>query len=67
MSFNKLNAAQARKLIGRLVQWEEGHDKHRGTYIIRTGIIEEVRGKNIRTESNWKWLPDMINLKEKSQ
>ncbi|WP_428383752.1 hypothetical protein [Nevskia ramosa] len=58
---------EVRKLIGKRVQWETRPDPHRGTYSVRTGVIVDVMRKNVLVEhggtSDWKWLPDMNNLK----
>lgn len=60
-----LRAEWAKKRIGKQVVWEEAHDYHRGTCLIRRGVIEEVKGRNVRISGDWKWLPDLTNLKEK--
>lgn len=63
-----MKVAEARKLIGKRVEWRTRGDPNRGTYFVRSGVIVEVAGKNVRIESmgsdDWRWLPDLIDLKE---
>lgn len=59
-----LKSKEAKKLIGKRVKWVEAWDTHRGVGISRSGVIREVSGKNVRIESDWKWLPDMYFLEE---
>lgn len=59
-----LKPKEAKKLIGKRVKWVEAYDANRGVGIQRSGVILEVAGKNVRTESDWKWLPDMYFLEE---
>jgi hypothetical protein len=59
-----MKAAERKKLIGQKITWEFAHDRHRGTYLIAHGIVVDVKGKNILlADGDWKWLPDMINIK----
>ena len=55
-------AADLRKRIGEPVEWEYGHDPHRGTYFVRGGILEDVKGKNILVSGDWQWVPSLRNL-----
>jgi hypothetical protein len=59
-----MKASEARKLIGKKVEWEYAHCRHRGTCLVAYGVVEEVKGRNIMISGSWKWLPDLINLKE---
>lgn len=58
-----MKAAEARKMIGKVVTWKEG------SYPAMEAKILDVRGKNVLVDmfgfTDWKWLPDMIDLKEK--
>ena len=59
---------QAKALIGRRVIWDVVIDPHRLNGIReRTGTIEDVRGKNVMIDGDWKWLPDLSNLREVTQ
>lgn len=46
-----------RKLVGRTVDFLE-HRWHRK----RTGVIDEVSGRNICIDNNWYWLPDIRKM-----
>lgn len=59
-----LKSKEAKKLIGKKVRWVEAWDAHGGVGIPRSGVLLEVKGKNVRFESDWKWLPDMYFLEE---
>ena len=60
-----LKPREAKALIGKKVVWEETLCRNRGTYRLRKGVLEEVRGNNARIgESSWQWLPKMENLRE---
>jgi hypothetical protein len=63
-----MNAAQARRLIGKTVEWLDTYCPRSG-YRVREGVILEVSGRNVRVDMNgssdWKWLPDMHDLKLK--
>jgi len=60
----KLTAKERRALIGKKVEWEYGHDHYRGTYNVRSGIVEASEGRNLLVDGDWMWYPDMKNLKE---
>lgn len=64
-----MNAAEARKLIGEPVTWLDTWCPKRG-FLERQGVILEVQGKNVRVDqqgmTDWKWLPDMRQLKLKA-
>ena len=65
-----MKAGEARKLIGKTVTWLDTWCPKRG-FIEREGILLEVQGKNARVDqqgsNDWKWLPDMRNLKQKEE
>lgn len=52
-----------KKLIGKKVEWEEYHDYNRGTCLVRTGKVEDVKGKNVWIDGEPKWAPDLKNIK----
>lgn len=62
-----MKAAEVRKLIGHEVEWEYAHDHRRGTFLVRKGVVKEVQGRNVLIDvqgsDDWKWLPDLVNLK----
>lgn len=49
-------ATQARAAIGTVVYWDD-------TYLIRPsvrhGTVNQVQGKNVMIDGDWKWLPDL--------
>lgn len=56
------NAKEARAAIGKVVAWEE----HSSRYIFeRVGVIEDVKGRNLCIEGDWRWMADLKNLKIK--
>jgi hypothetical protein len=64
-----MKAAEARKLIGKPVTWLDTWCPKNG-FMVREGVLLEVQGKNARVDqmgmTDWKWLPDMRNLKLKA-
>jgi hypothetical protein len=61
-----MKPAQAKELIGKRVEWEYSHCRHRGTCLVREGMLEQVQGRNALVSGDWHWLPDMTNLREVS-
>lgn len=63
-----MKAAQMRALIGKKIEWEYAHDRGRGTCLVATGIVKDVKGRNVLVDQqgsyDWKWLPQMANVKE---
>lgn len=63
-----MKANNLRRLIGKRIQWEEHYDPRSGTSLKRTGILLEVKGRNILVDqmgsNDWKWVPDMRHLKQ---
>lgn len=63
MKFIK-SAADARAAIGKVVQWDDISPR----YIFeRSGIVEEVRGRNIVIDGDWLWRANLKNLRLKDQ
>lgn len=61
-----MKAAEARKLIGKQVEWDDILDAFRMTgTVVRSGYCTDVRGKNIMIDGDWKWLPKLLNLRER--
>lgn len=58
----KITAKYLRKNIGKQVEWEEGYDPNRGSFV-RSGVLEDVQGKNVIISGDYKWYPDLRNLK----
>ncbi len=60
-----MKVKEARALIGKRVEWEYAHDRHRGTCLVRSGVVEDVQGRNVFIRDvGVYWLPQMENLKE---
>lgn len=55
---------EAKELIGKRVEWEFAHCRHRGTCLVAQGRVEQVAGNNIMISGEWRWLPDLKNLCE---
>lgn len=58
-----MTPSEARAFIGKRVEWEEAHDYHRGTYLLRTGILEEVHARNLVIDGEYRWLPSLTNFR----
>jgi len=54
-----MKTPEARKLIGKLVEW----DTDSILCPKRRGVVGEVCRKNIRIDGDWKWLPDIKELR----
>jgi len=48
-------------LVGQVIEWEESHDRHRDTCLVRQGLVTQVKGRNVWINDDAKWLPDMKN------
>lgn len=65
MRMNVLKVPEARKLVGKKVEWEQHFNHARGTCNVYTGVIKELKYRNVFMENgDTLWLPDMKNLKE---
>jgi hypothetical protein len=49
-------AAQARKFIGQKVRW---WPHAWGSALPANGTLQEVAGRNVLIDHDWKWLPDI--------
>lgn len=58
----RLKAAEAKALIGKRVKWSVVVDRYRGYERRYEGIVNEVSGRNIRIDDEWRWLPDIPSL-----
>lgn len=58
-----MKVAELRKLIGKRVEWEYAHDHNRGTYLVRDGILTEVKGRNVWVDDEPYWIPDLKNFR----
>ena len=57
-----VSAKDARKAIGLCVWWEDRNsDRYYGA--TRSGTVEDVAGKNIMINGDWKWRPYLNNLR----
>lgn len=65
-----MKSADLRKLIGKEVTWVDTFCPKRGG-IRRYGLLLDVRGKNALIDdlgsNDWKWVPDMVGLRQKSE
>ena len=57
-----MKVSEAKKLIGKRIMWRECFG-YRGD-IIRSGVLEEVQGRNVVIDGDWKWLPDLTGAEE---
>lgn len=62
-----MKAKEARKFIGKFVEWDE---PNRVSILMRRGWVKSVQGRNVEIDGDWKWLPDIeefriIEVKEK--
>ena len=53
---------QRRALIGKRIEWNSG-----GFIMKRAGTVTAVEGKNMLVDGDWKWAPDMINVRVSEQ
>lgn len=53
-----------RPTVGARIEWEEAHDYHRGTCLVRSGTVTAIAGRNVWIDDSAKWLPSMTNLRE---
>jgi hypothetical protein len=49
---------QRRALIGKRIEWNTG-----GFVMKRSGTVTAVEGKNMLIDGDWKWAPDMLNVR----
>lgn len=65
-----MTAPEARKLTGQRVEWDESRRIVRGYSMpwrdAGSGVINEVRGKNVLIGDDWLWLPYLRNLRAAS-
>jgi hypothetical protein len=63
-----MKSSEARKLIGKHVTWFDSFCPARGG-LMREAVLIEIKGKNALVDQqgtiDWKWLPNMIDLKQK--
>jgi len=58
MKTPRMKTPEARKLIGKTIEWRTPT-----SFYVRRGVIEEVKNKNILISGDWHWLPDMKEIK----
>jgi hypothetical protein len=58
-----MTAKELRANIGNVIEWEHSHCRHRGVCLVAKGVIEDVYGKSVKVNGDWKWHPHMINAK----
>lgn len=58
---------ELRKMVGKQIQWEEYYCQKSGHGLPRSGVLLEVKGKNLLIDQmgsvDWKWTPDMLHLR----
>lgn len=59
-----MNPKQAKLLIGKRIAWDDHRDPRRGTYLVRTGILDSVNGRNVVINDEYYWLPSLVNFRE---
>ncbi len=57
MKFSK--ASELKKYIGHRVEIEYAHDRHRGTCLVRRGVLDRVEGRNIVVSGEHYWFTDV--------
>ena len=65
-NINPVTAAEARKLIGKRVQYLRTGDidrSGRGYISPQEGEIKDVVGRNIQINSDWQWRPSIVEMK----
>lgn len=63
MADNRITSAkQARAAIGKRVFWND-RDSARYYGAIRSGILQDVAGKNVLIDNDWKWRPHLNNFR----
>ena len=56
-----------KKWVGKEIEWDIMTDIHRGVYKTKDGMLEEVRGRNLLVDGEWRWFPDMRNVRLKGE
>jgi len=56
-----MKTPDARKLIGKLVEWEDARSAFIDTK--KRGVVLEVANKNVHIGNDWYWLPDIKELR----
>lgn len=56
-------ASQLKKFIGKRIEWNHSFDRHRGTCLCDEGVVNEVHGRNVKIDGEWRWFPDMHCVK----
>ena len=66
-----MTAKEIRALTGQVIEWETIPDHFRGYYDVRSGVVREVKGRNLRVEIQgddiWLWIPNMRNVHLKAK
>ena len=52
-------AKQAKLCIGQTVYWDD-----RARCIVNRGRLEDVKGKNLLIDGDYKWMPQLIGLRD---
>jgi hypothetical protein len=54
------NIKEARAAIGSRVYWDDISIRYK---ILRSGILQEVEGKNMQIDGDWKWRTYLTNFR----
>lgn len=58
-----MKKSELKLLVGQKIEWEYAHDHQRGTYMVDSGIVEKVQGKNLWMDNgDVKWADDIHNI-----
>jgi hypothetical protein len=55
------NAKEARERIGKRVEWDDGGSVYT---FFRSGILQDVSGRNLLIDGDWKWRSDLKCLRD---
>jgi len=59
-----MRASYYKQFEGKKVEWEYAHDPNRGTYMVASGTVDRVEGKNLfMDDGDVKWGEDLQNIK----
>lgn len=53
-------ATEAKKYIGQTLYWDDASNRY---VFLRSGILEEVTGKNLRIDGDYKYIKDLPGLR----
>lgn len=57
-----MKKSEIEALLGKTIKWRYAIDSARGSYFEKSGLVEEVIGKNLLIDGVWLYLTDLNNL-----